>query len=352
MRGFPRAPDPMPGGGPSRVPAPPCTPVLRVPVLSGLRAREAVLPRRALSESPRACGVLWDCPSSSAPARGPALIPARTPVGMLFRCSGPRRTGRVLAPFQVTLQVRAPRAVSARSRAPVTRRPARRWSPCDGDRAAQRSCRGPAVAPHRYHHPSHFRFSRSAAPSRRAQRGRVQNQAYQPPSTTPARANFLDKARCMARLRDTHAHCNSFNPPEKRWGHRRGRGVGRAHVVPRPPPFLRPSAGPQRRSMGAPSSAHLPRGELKHPPIGCSLGERFSSGLRSTVVLTQNAIAQGRDSSCSPSIGSVELTTEWPSEPRSKDLEAVSGEVKWAAGSSSGFGPGLPRKSRDVARAR
>ena len=99
---------------------------------------------------------------------------------------------------------------------------------------------------------------------------------------------ILDKARCMARLRGTHAHCNSFNPPEKRWGHRRGRGVGRAHVVPRPPPFLRPSAGPQRRSMGAPSSAHLPRGELKHPPIGCSLGERFSSGLRSTVVLTQN----------------------------------------------------------------
>ena len=199
MRGLPRAPDPMPGGGPSRVPAPPCSPVLRVPVLSGLRAREAALPRRALSESPRACGVLWDCPSSSAPARGPALIPARTPVGMLFRCSGPRRTGRVLAPFQVTLQVRAPRAVSARSRAPVTRRPARRWSPCSGSHAAQRSCRGPAVAPHRYHHPSHFRFSRSAAPSRRAQRGRVQNQAYQPPSATPARANSSGSSHTRGR---------------------------------------------------------------------------------------------------------------------------------------------------------
>ena len=64
---------------------------------------------------------------------------------------------------------------------------------------------------------------------------------------------------------------------------------------------------------------------------------------------------QGRrasDSSCSPGrIGSVELKPEWPSEPRYKDLEAVSGEVKWAVGSSC-FGPGLPRKSRDVDRAR
>ena len=247
MRGFPRAPDPMPGGGPSRVPAPPCTPALRVPVLSGLRAREAALPRQALSESPRACGVLWDCPSSSAPARGPALIPARTPVGMLFRCSGPRRTGRVLAPFQVTLQVRAPRAVLARSRAPVTRRPARRWFPCGGDRAAQRSCRGPAVAPRRYHHPSHFRFSRSAAPSRRAQRGRVQNQAYQPPSATPARANFLDKARCMARLGHTRAHCNLFNPPENAGAADAGEALTGHMPCHGPRPF---SARPPARSEG------------------------------------------------------------------------------------------------------
>ena len=171
-----------------RVVARPESPLRRVLLFSECRCCPGSGPARLSCPAgpcpshPAPAARVWDCPSSSAPARGPALIPARTPTGMLFRCSGPRRTGRVLAPFQVTLQVRAPRAVSARSRAPVTRRPARRWSPCDGDRAAQRSCRGPAVAPHRYHHPSHFRFSRSAAPSRRAQRGRVQNQAYQPPS--------------------------------------------------------------------------------------------------------------------------------------------------------------------------
>ena len=31
------------------------------------------------------------------------------------------------------------------------------------------------------------------------------------------------------------------------------------------------------------------------------------------------------------------------------DLQTMSGEVKWGAG-SPGFGPGLPRKSCDVAR--
>ena len=155
----------------------------------------------------------------------------------------------------------------------------------------------------------------------------------------------------MARLRDTHAHCDSFNPPENAGAADAGEALAGHMPCRGPRPF---SARPPARSEGRWCAIQRPpaQGKLKHPPIGCSLGERFSSGLRSTVVLTQNAIAQGRDSSCSPSIGSVELTTEWPSEPRSKDLEAVSGEVKWAAGSSSGFGPGLPRKSRDVARAR
>ena len=156
----------------------------------------------------------------------------------------------------------------------------------------------------------------------------------------------------MARLRDTRAHCNPFNPPENAGAADAGEALAGHMPCRGPRPFsARPPARSEGRWVRHPAPT-CPGGKLKHPPIGCSLGERFSSGLRSTVVLTQNAIAQGRDSSCSPSIGSVELTTEWPSEPRSKDLEAVSGEVKWAAGSSSGFGPGLPRKSRDVARAR
>ena len=165
------------------------SPVLRVPVLAGPRAGRAIPPRRTLSESPRACGVCGT--ARPAPPR-PAAPPwsQRAPQsGMLFCCSGPQRTDRVPAPSQVPLQVRAPRAMPVRSRAPAPRRPARRWPSCCGSRAAQCSCREQAVALQRCHHPSHFRFFCSAASSRRAQRGRVQNQAYQPPSTTPARAN-------------------------------------------------------------------------------------------------------------------------------------------------------------------
>ena len=104
MCGFPRAPGPMPGGDPSRVPAPPCSPELRVPMLSGLRACKAILPRRALSESPRACGVRVGLPvqlrSGSRPRLGPSAHPSLgcssavvdldglTACPLLFKCSG------------------------------------------------------------------------------------------------------------------------------------------------------------------------------------------------------------------------------------------------------------------------
>jgi hypothetical protein len=224
------------------------SPVLRVPVLAGPRADRAILPRRTLSESPRVCCVCGI--ARPAPPR-PAAPPwsQRAPQsGMPFCCSGPQRTDRVHAPSQVPSQVRAPRAMSVRSRAPAPRRPARRWSPCCGSRAAQRSCREQAVALQRCHHPSHSRFSSSAASSRRAQRSRVQNQAYQPPSRDSGLCNLSGQGALYGPS-GTHPRTLQLSSirPKTRWGCRRGRGVGRAHAVPRPPPLLRPSAGPQRR---------------------------------------------------------------------------------------------------------
>ena len=70
-----------------------------------------------------------------------------------------------------------------------------------------------------------------------------------PASSTPLASNFgFSGQGALYGPSERHPRTLQFlQSARKRWGHRRGRGVGRAHVVPRPPPFLRPSAGPQQR---------------------------------------------------------------------------------------------------------